>query len=153
LKRGGPEIELEAQHGPYEGPYEDLWRLDRSREKEAEKPDAPGRKFPPQPEKDVLGFIANYAPELEEWQRDVLWIGGEEMLYFYPKMQTKIMNEGWASYWHARILRELDLTDQEYIEFAELNAGVVSPGSRRQLNPYYVGLKIWHDIIRRWDDP
>jgi stage V sporulation protein R len=154
IKRKSPgEIGFESKRGPAEGPYDDLWRLDRSGDAEKEKPEARGRKFPPEPEKDMLGFIARYAPDLEEWQRDALWIVREEMLYFIPQMQTKIMNEGWASLWHARILRELDLTDQEYVEFAELNAGVVSPGSRRQINPYYVGVKIWEDLIRRWDSP
>ncbi|MGV2794684.1 stage V sporulation protein R, partial [Clostridium perfringens] len=61
-------------------------------------------------------------------------------------------NEGWASYWHQRILREMDLTSEETIEFAKLNASVVQP-SRQSLNPYYLGLKIFEDIERRWDHP
>ena len=75
-----------------------------------------------------------------------------EMLYFVPQMQTKICNEGWASLWHARIMRELDLTDEEFTEFANLNAGVVSP-HRRSINPYHLGLKLLEDIERRWDNP
>jgi stage V sporulation protein R len=150
-KTASNRIALETTRSPVEGPYDDLWRLDRS-QKDETLPDGKPRKFPTEPEKDLIGFIATYAPDLEDWQRDVLWIVREEMLYFYPQMQTKIMNEGWASYWHASILRELDLTDDEYVAFAELNAGVVSPGSRRQLNPYYVGKKMWDDIIRRWDE-
>ncbi|GGD02534.1 hypothetical protein GCM10007216_36600 [Thalassobacillus devorans] len=62
------------------------------------------------------------------------------------------MNEGWASYWHARILREMDLTSSEAVEFAKLNAGVVQP-SRTQINPYYLGLKIFEDIEERYDNP
>ena len=69
----------------------------------------------------------------------------EEMLYFWPQLETKIMNEGWASYWHQRIIRELDLTSSEAIEFAKLNAGVVQP-SKTGINPYYLGLKIFEDI-------
>jgi stage V sporulation protein R len=76
----------------------------------------------------------------------------EEMEYFIPQMQTKIMNEGWASYWHSRIMRELDLPDKEHLEFAELHSGVVSP-HMGQLNPYYLGYKIFEDIERRWDNP
>jgi len=76
----------------------------------------------------------------------------QEMLYFVPQMQTKIANEGWASFWHARIMRELDLTDEEYMDFAELNAGVIAP-SRSSINPYYLGVKILEDIERRWDNP
>jgi stage V sporulation protein R len=56
------------------------------------------------------------------------------------------------SFWHARIMRELDLTDKEFTEYAALNAGVVAP-SRHSLNPYYVGVKILEDIERRWDNP
>ncbi|HEX8072614.1 MAG TPA: SpoVR family protein [Pyrinomonadaceae bacterium] len=56
------------------------------------------------------------------------------------------------SFWHARIMRELDLTDVESLEFAELHAGVVSP-HKGQLNPYYLGYKIFEDIERRWDNP
>lgn len=74
----------------------------------------------------------------------------DEMLYFWPQMETKIMNEGWASYWHQRIMRELDLTPEETVEYAKLNSSVVQP-SRQSLNPYYLGLKIFEDIERRWD--
>jgi len=71
------------------------------------------------------------------------------MLYFLPQMQTKICNEGWASYWHVRIMRELDLTDDELIAFADLHAGVLQPSPRR-INPYYLGYKILEDIERRY---
>jgi stage V sporulation protein R len=56
------------------------------------------------------------------------------------------------SFWHSRIMREMDLPDEDHIEFAELHAGVVSP-HRNQLNPYYLGYKIFEDIERRWDNP
>jgi stage V sporulation protein R len=56
------------------------------------------------------------------------------------------------SFWHARILRDLELTDEEFTEFANLNAGVVSP-HRRSINPYHLGLKLLEDIERRWDNP
>ncbi len=56
------------------------------------------------------------------------------------------------SFWHARIMRELELTDTELLEFAELHSGVVSP-HKGQLNPYYLGYKIFEDIERRWDNP
>ena len=75
-----------------------------------------------------------------------------ESLYFVPQMQTKIMNEGWASFWHLRIMREMDLPTGDYLEFANLHSGVLSPSPRR-INPYYVGLKIFEDIERRWDNP
>ena len=106
--------------------------------------------FPPRPEKDILLFIEEHSRELEPWQRDILTMMREEMLYFWPQLETKIMNEGWASYWHQRIIRELDLTSDEAIEFAKLNAGVVQP-SKTGINPYYLGLKIFEDIEERYD--
>ena len=74
---------------------------------------------------------------------------GRRSLYFVPQMQTKIMNEGWASYWHMRIMRELDLTDEEFVEFGKLHSAVCTPGKTR-INPYYVGLKIFEDIEKRF---
>jgi stage V sporulation protein R len=74
------------------------------------------------------------------------------MLYFWPQLETKIMNEGWASYWHQRILREMDLTSGDAIEFAKLNAGVVQP-SKTGINPYYLGIKIFEDIEERYNNP
>jgi stage V sporulation protein R len=56
------------------------------------------------------------------------------------------------SIWHSRIMRELDLSTSDHLEFAELHAGVVSP-HRGQLNPYYLGYKIWEDIEKRWENP
>ncbi len=105
-----------------------------------------------QPEKDLVWFIMEHSPVLEAWQRDVMSMVHDEMLYFVPQMQTKIMNEGFASYFHARIMREMDLPDHEHLEFAELHAGVIAP-HRGQLNPYFLGYKIFEDIERRWDTP
>jgi stage V sporulation protein R len=104
---------------------------------------------PELPEKDLLGFLATHSPVLEPWQRDVVAMIREEMLYFVPQMRTKTINEGWASFWHSRIMRELDLSDEEHLEFAELHAGVVSPHTG-QLNPYFVGYRILEDIERRF---
>src|SRR5690625_3589040 len=76
----------------------------------------------------------------------------EEKVYFWPQLETKIMNEGWANYWHQQNLRELDLSSDETIEYATLNAGVIQP-SKTQINPYYLGLKIFEDIEKRYNDP
>ncbi|NCU17275.1 SpoVR family protein [Pallidibacillus pasinlerensis] len=132
-------------------PYDDLWNLDKRHEQKMKKPKRM-KKFPPQPEKDLLLFIIQYSRELEEWQRDIMTMIREEMLYFWPQLETKIMNEGWASYWHQRILREMDLTSDEALDFAKLNADVVQP-SRTGINPYYLGLKIFEDIEERYNNP
>ncbi|SER98924.1 SpoVR family protein [Psychrobacillus sp. OK032] len=132
-------------------PYDDLWNMDQKTN--AKHLTIPKRKkFPPNPEKDLLLFIQEFSRELEDWQRDILTMMREEMLYFWPQLETKIMNEGWASYWHQRILREMDLTTDETIEFAKLNANVVQP-SPTSINPYYLGLKIFEDIENRYNNP
>ncbi|MTH53418.1 stage V sporulation protein R [Bacillus mangrovi] len=140
------EEEIAAKNSP----YDDLWNLDGKKEKKEKKKKK--KHLPPSPEKDLLLFIEEYSRELEEWQRDILTMMREEMLYFWPQLETKIMNEGWASYWHQRIMRELDLTSSEAIEYAKLNAGVVVP-SKTSINPYYLGLKIFEDIEERYDNP
>jgi stage V sporulation protein R len=107
------------------------------------------RHVPERPERDILGFLIQHAP-LERWQQDVLEIVRDEAYYFLPQMQTKIMNEGWASYWHSRIMTERILLDSEVIDYADKCAGVFSmpPG---RFNPYKVGLELWRDIETRWD--
>jgi len=128
-------------------PYDDLFDLDNlNREEEVKQPEKP------QPERDLLKYLINHGRVLEDWQKEIISIIREEMLYFYPQMETKIMNEGWASYWHARIMREIDLTPDEAMEFAIMHSNVIQP-SRLTLNPYYLGYKIWEHIEKRWDEP
>ncbi|WP_373465718.1 SpoVR family protein [Bacillus zhangzhouensis] len=143
------EEEYEEDKPKRQTPYDDLWGMDEPKTREKKKA---VKQFPPKPEKDILLFIEAHSRELEPWQRDVLTMLREEMLYFWPQLETKIMNEGWASYWHQRIMRELDLDSSESIEFAKLNAGVVQP-SKTGINPYYLGLKIFEDIEERYDNP
>ncbi|MCK1972963.1 SpoVR family protein [Bacillus safensis] len=143
------EEEYEDDKPKRQTPYDDLWGMDEPKTREKKKT---AKQFPPKPEKDLLLFIEAHSRELEPWQRDVLTMLREEMLYFWPQLETKIMNEGWASYWHQRIMRELDLDTSESIEFAKLNAGVVQP-SKTGINPYYLGLKIFEDIEERYDNP
>ncbi|MHA6251527.1 SpoVR family protein [Oceanobacillus sp. CAU 1775] len=132
-------------------PYDDLWGIDDEDKKEAIRPKV-RKKIPQQPEKDLLYFLEQYSRELDDWQRDIMTMLREEMLYFWPQLETKILNEGWASYWHQRIVRELDLTSDETIEYAKLNAGVLQP-SRTSINPYHLGLKILEDIEEQHNNP
>lgn len=145
------EDEYEDESKVRQTPYDDLWKLDERKDSQPIHRKKK-KKFPPHPEKDLLLFIEQYSRELSDWQRDILTMMREEMLYFWPQLETKIMNEGWASYWHQRILREMDLTSDEAIEFAKLNASVVQP-SKTSVNPYYLGLKIFEDIEERWNHP
>jgi stage V sporulation protein R len=105
--------------------------------------------FPEQPERDVLLFLLEHAP-LEEWQSDMISIVREEAYYFAPQGQTKIMNEGWASFWHSKIMTERALKPDELIDYADHHAGILasSPG---HLNPYKLGLELWRDIEERWN--
>src|SRR5215203_1641889 len=135
------------------GRYDDLWNLGARAPEPEESNDSDDRPRGDRlPEKDLLYYIMRNSPSLKDWQRDVIAMMHEEMEYFVPQMQTKTLNEGWASFWHSRIMRELDLPDVELLEFAELHSGVVSP-HKGQLNPYYLGYKILEDIERRWDSP
>lgn len=144
-----------AKQPVVEGDYDDLWSLELSAQQaQADKKENShsNKAFPQRPEKDLVWFIEEYSTVLEDWQRDIMTMLRDEMLYFWPQIETKIMNEGWASYWHQRIIRELDLTSEETIEYAKLNSSVVQP-SRHSLNPYYLGIKIFEDIEKRWDNP
>ena len=141
-------------------PYDDLWDLDHRAVKGEGEGLSLGKQgdtihsaiqsnlFRKVSEKDLLQFIMKYSKVLAGWQRDIVSTLREEMLYFWPQIETKIMNEGWASYWHIKILREMDLAQDEAIEFAKLNAQVLQP-SQTNINPYYLGLKIFEDIANK----
>jgi len=107
------------------------------------------RKFPEEPVRDVLRFLMEHAP-LEAWQREVLSIVREEAYYFAPQGQTKIMNEGWATYWHSKIMTQKALTDSEIIDYADHHSGTVASHPGR-LNPYKLGLELYKDIEDRWN--
>ncbi|MFZ0009430.1 MAG: SpoVR family protein [Steroidobacteraceae bacterium] len=110
---------------------------------------------PPHPERDLLWFVANYAPEMESWERDIFLAVREESFYFYPVFATQIMNEGWASYWHARLLREADFVPQQsYLDAIKCHSDVVRPIAAEQqvslsVNPYHLGFAMWESIVER----
>jgi stage V sporulation protein R len=110
---------------------------------------ARAKKVPERPEQDVLLFLLEHAP-LERWEHDVLGIVREEAYYFAPQGQTKIMNEGWATYWHSRIMTERALRPEEVVDYADHHSGTLatSPG---QLNPYKLGVELWRDVEDRWN--
>lgn len=107
------------------------------------------RKYPEEPQRDVLLFLLENAP-LKPWQRDVLAIIRDEAYYFAPQGQTKIMNEGWASYWHSTIMTRHCLDHSELIDYAERHAGTMAMTDGR-LNPYKVGIELFREIEYRWD--
>jgi stage V sporulation protein R len=110
--------------------------------------------LPPHPERDLLWFIATYAPDMESWERDIFLAVREESFYFYPVFATQIMNEGWASYWHARLLREADFIPEEtYLDAIKCHSDVVRPVATGEqvalsINPYHLGFTLWEDIVK-----
>ena len=111
--------------------------------KDSDEPDL--ERVPLEPEEDVLLFIRDHNVHLAEWERDLLTIAHEEAQYFIPQMETKIMNEGWASYWHYQIMSNVGLPPDMRIEFMVHHNQVLRPhpGS---LNPYHLGFTIWNAI-------
>ena len=123
--------------------------IKRHKEEYEKKLKSTKRKVPPEPQRDVLAFLLEYAP-LENWQHDVLSIIRDEAYYFAPQAQTKIMNEGWATYWHSKIMTTRVLKDSEVIEYADHHSGTVATAPGR-LNPYKLGLELFRDIEDRWN--
>ncbi len=107
------------------------------------------QKFPAQPERDILKFLLEFAP-LTEWQQDVMSIIRDEAYYFAPQGMTKTMNEGWASYWHTKLMTSKILNDSEVIDYADHHSGTVAM-SPQGYNPYKVGIELFRDIEDRWN--
>lgn len=111
--------------------------------------------LPPHPEYDLLWFIAHYGQELEDWERDIFLAVREESFYFYPVFACQIMNEGWASYWHARLLREASFVPQEqYLSAIKIHSDVVSAYASDEqtalaVNPYHLGFHMWENIVEK----
>ena len=109
--------------------------------------------IPPHPERDLLWFIAHYAPDMEDWERDIFLAVRKESYYFQPVFNCQIMNEGWASYWHSRLLREADfLPSHMYVDCMKTHSDVVRPyaGDKQvalQVNPYHLGYSMWEHIV------
>lgn len=123
--------------------------MQRQREEFEEKAKADKGKFPAQTTRDVLQFLLRHAP-LDEWQQDILSIIRDEAYYFAPQAMTKIMNEGWATYWHSKLMTQHFVEAHEIVHYADQHSGVVhmEPGG---FNPYKIGVELFKDIERRWD--
>ena len=107
------------------------------------------KRFPEKPVRDVLSFLLEHAP-LERYEHDILEVIRDEALYFIPQRQTKIMNEGWATYWHSKLMTEKILDSSEIVDFATNAAGVLRTSGGR-LNPYKLGYELYRNIEERWD--
>jgi stage V sporulation protein R len=106
--------------------------------------------YPEEPVRDVMGFILGHAP-LKVWQLDVLSIIRDEAYYFAPQAQTKIMNEGWATFWHSTIMTRHGLhIGGDVISYADHTSGTLASSPQR-LNPYKLGVELFRDIEDRWN--
>ncbi|MUV88903.1 AbrB family transcriptional regulator [Halapricum sp. CBA1109] len=110
--------------------------------------------FPDEPQKDVIGFLlkhgkqydddAEKAVEMTDWQREILEILRREAYYFAPQKMTKVMNEGWASYWESVMMVDEGFAgDDEFVTYADHMSRVLGSGG---LNPYKLGLELWQYI-------
>jgi stage V sporulation protein R len=139
----------------------ELWRtLPKAAEKDEAAADA--RRFPEEPQENILYFIEKNAPLLEPWQREIVRIVRKVAQYFYPQRQTQVMNEGWATFWHHMLLNTMyddgQLTDGAMIEWLKSHTNVVYQprvGERGYsgINPYALGFAMYTDIKRICDDP
>ncbi|MGH7163008.1 MAG: SpoVR family protein [Planctomycetota bacterium] len=143
--RGVVRFTAKSYMDPFINPPEFLAEQRKRLEEERRKPPP----FPARPERDVLRFLMEHAP-LRSWERDILSMIRDEAYYFAPQGLTKIMNEGWASYWHSTMMTNDLLTDAEVVDYAERHAGTmgVQPG---RVNPYKLGLELFRDIEDRWN--
>jgi stage V sporulation protein R len=129
----------------YVNPKEFVEEEQRKLDEEAQRQ----KRFPERPVRDTLLFLMENAP-LESWQADCLEIVREEAYYFAPQGQTKIMNEGWASYWHSTIMTTRAMHDSELMDYADVHSSTMGmqPG---RINPYKLGLELFRHIEDRWN--
>jgi len=100
------------------------------------------------PDHDMLSFFTEYYPDkFSNWQLDLFEIVKQDSWYFMPQIQTKILNEGWASFWHYKILHDLKLPDSMHLPFLKMHNAVVRP-HLGGVNPYHVGFYIFQKMER-----
>lgn len=114
-------------------------------------------KFPAAPEENILYFCEKYSPFLKPWQRELIRIVRKVAQYFYPQGQTKVANEGFASWTHYTIMNRLHekglITDGSQLEWMILHAGVLNQRPMAPMNPYKLGFEILRDVERICKNP
>ncbi len=115
------------------------------------------KSFPEQPEENLLYFIEKHAPKLEPWQRELARIVRKIAQYFYPQRQTQVMNEGWATFWHHRLLNDMydadQIDDGILMECMHSHTNVIKQGDFAHFNPYALGFAMYTDIKRVCENP
>ena len=119
-------------------------------------------RFLNEPQENILLFVEKHSPGLETWQREIVRIVRKMAQYFYPQRQTRLMNEGWATFWHYTLINDLYdegyLTDEFMLEFLQIHTGVIyqPPFDSHYytgINPYHLGFSIYKDIQRICQNP
>ena len=114
-------------------------------------------RFPADPQENILYFLEKNAPLLQPWQREVVRIVRKIAQYFYPQGQTKVMNEGWACFWHYTLLHtmyeEKLVTDEFMLEVLQNHTNVIMQPAYNSpyfngINPYTLGYHMMQDIKR-----
>jgi stage V sporulation protein R len=140
----------------------DLWRTLPRRGDRASEDEAASRRFPSEPQENILYFIEKNAPLLEPWQREVVRIVRKIAQYFYPQRQTQVMNEGWATFWHYTLLNTLYdeglLADGFMMEWLQSHTNVifqppVGHPAYSGINPYALGFAMFSDLKRICEQP
>jgi stage V sporulation protein R len=120
------------------------------------------RRFPEEPQENLLYFIEKNAPLLEPWQREVVRIVRKVSQYLYPQRQTKVMNEGWACFWHFTIVQQLFseglVTEGFMMEFLQHHTNVIFQPAYDSpyysgINPYTLGYAMMQDLRRICEHP
>ncbi len=118
--------------------------------------------FPSEPQENILYFIEKFSPKLEPWQREIVRIVRKLAQYFYPQAQTKVMNEGWATFWHYTLINRLYekglIADGFMFEFLQSHTNVIAQRGFDQpgfggINPYALGFAMMSDIRRICESP
>lgn len=142
--------------------YDDIWRTLPQRAPSAAERDSGQAGYPLEPQENLLYFIEKHAPKLEPWQREIVRIVRKLAQYFYPQGLTKVMNEGWATFWHYTLLNRLydqrRVDDGFMLEFLQSHTGVIAQRDYDQrgyggLNPYALGFAMMSDIKRICEQP
>jgi stage V sporulation protein R len=138
----------------------DLWRTLPRRDKKAHQHHE--KRYPSEPQENLLYFIEKNAPLLEPWQREIVRIVRKIAQYFYPQRQTQVMNEGWATFWHYTLLNTMYeeglLSDGFMLEVLQSHTNVIyqPPATRRGyngINPYALGFAMYTDLKRICEKP
>lgn len=153
IRQQNREVYLQSQ-------VNELWRTipaGRERDHNGNK-----KRFPEEPQENILYFIEKNAPLLKPWQREIVRIVRKISQYFYPQGQTKVMNEGWACFWHYTLLNALYdeglVTDEFMLEILQTHTNVITQPSFNSpwfsgINPYTLGYNMMQDIKRICENP